>query len=53
MTRPVAIRAAAALAGILVFVIGVHADSTATRWAGIALLGAAFVLRFVDRSKPG
>jgi hypothetical protein len=40
-----------ALLGILVFVYGVRADAPTVRWAGVALLAVAFVLRFVDRTR--
>ena len=32
---------------------GIRSDSETLRWAGIAFLVAAFLLRFVKRSAPG
>jgi hypothetical protein len=51
MTRFVAIKAAVALGGILVFVVGVHENSSGIRWVGVGLLGAAFLARFFDPAK--
>jgi hypothetical protein len=51
VTPFVGARAAAALVGILVFVYGVRSDSGGLRWAGIGLLGAAFLLRFIDPAR--
>jgi hypothetical protein len=51
VTSFVAVRATIALAGILVFVYGIRANSTGVRWAGIGVLAAAFVLRFFDPAK--
>jgi hypothetical protein len=44
-------KATAFLVGCAVFAYGVRVDATGIRWAGIALLGAAFSLRFVDKAK--
>jgi hypothetical protein len=41
------IKMAFAGAGILVFGYGIRADQSVVRWIGIALVGVAFVLRFV------
>jgi len=51
MTKFVALRAAMALAGILVFVIGIRTNSGEIRWGGIGLLGAAFLVRFFDPAR--
>jgi hypothetical protein len=51
MTGTVALRATVALVGILVFAYGARADAPMLRWTGIALLGVAFLLRFVDRTR--
>jgi hypothetical protein len=41
-----------ALAGLVLFGVGIRLNSTEYRWGGIALVGAAWVLRFV-KPKPG
>jgi hypothetical protein len=51
MTGFVTARATVALVGIGVFAYGARIDVPGIRWAGIALLGAAFLLRFVDKAK--
>jgi hypothetical protein len=38
-----------AAAGIAVFLLGTRAGSQAMRWTGIALVAAAWLLRFVGR----
>ena len=43
---------ALALAGIVVWGYGYSADMPWVRWAGIGLLAAAFVLRFLFRRAP-
>ena len=40
-----------AIAAILIG-FGIRADSESLRWTGIALLAAAFALRFVKRRAP-
>lgn len=51
MTKFVAIRAGMTLGGLLVFVIGIRTGSAEIRWAGIGVLGAAFVVRFLDPAR--
>jgi hypothetical protein len=51
VTTFVAVRATVALVGIAVWAYGARFDVAGVRWAGIALLGAAFLLRFVDKAK--
>jgi len=51
MTGLVTLRATVALVGILVFVYGARADLETVRWVGIALIGVAFLLRFVDPAR--
>lgn len=51
MTPFVAARATVALVGIAVFAYGARVDDPWIRWAGIGLLGAAFLMRFVDKAK--
>lgn len=38
-----------ALAGILVFLVGIRTHQEMVRWTGIALVTAAWLLRFVGR----
>jgi hypothetical protein len=52
MTPLLTLRAALALAGVAVFLYGARTDLTQVRWVGIALLGIAFLLRFLDRPRP-
>ncbi len=51
MTGHVALRATVFVVGALVFAYGVRADSPMVRWIAIALLGVAFLLRFVDPAR--
>ena len=51
MTTFVAVRATLALIGIGVFAYGARTDTAGIRWVGIAIMGVAFVLRFVDPAK--
>lgn len=39
-------------AGIAVFLTGVRTEIPVIRWTGVALVGVAFLLRFIGR-KPG
>jgi hypothetical protein len=39
------------LAGGAIFLYGARFDLTNVRWLGVALLGVAFVLRFIDRPR--
>ncbi|CAN5607832.1 hypothetical protein BH23GEM1_BH23GEM1_01850 [soil metagenome] len=54
MTLPglMAIRLGLALTALLLFGLGIRRDAGYLRLAGIALLAAALVLRFVGRSTP-
>ena len=45
-------KVAFAVAGIATFGAGVRIDDTRARWAGIALVGVAWLLRFAGR-RPG
>ena len=47
MTPLTTLKITLAVVGVMVFGYGVRADSTGIRWAGIALVAAAVVLRFV------
>ena len=46
------IRLALAITALLLFGLGVRGDAPYLRWAGIAFLGAALVLRFAGRRTP-
>jgi hypothetical protein len=37
--------------GVLVFGYGIRVDSPGIRWVGIAMLGCAFLLRFIGPPK--
>ncbi len=39
-----------AIAGIVVFLLGINSGSDLLRWTGTALVVVAWLLRFVDRS---
>lgn len=41
---------ALAVAGIVVFLLGINAGSDVLRWTGTALVVVAWLLRFVDRA---
>jgi hypothetical protein len=41
------VKIALAVVGLLVFGYGIRVDSTAVRWAGIAFVAVAVLLRFV------
>jgi membrane protein implicated in regulation of membrane protease activity len=41
-----------AIAGIVLFLAGVRTGLTVLRWAGIAVVAAAFLLRFLPRREP-
>ena len=47
-----AIRLSLALTALVLFGLGIKSDSTYLRLAGIVLLGAALILRFVGGRKP-
>jgi hypothetical protein len=48
---PVSIaKVALAIAGIVVFLLGISSGSTVLRWTGTALVVIAWLLRFVDRA---
>lgn len=50
MTPVSAAKLALALAGIVVFLLGINSGSDLLRWTGTALVVVAWLLRFVDRS---
>lgn len=41
-----------ALAGVVLFFLGIRAGQDLLRWTGIALVTVAWLLRFVGRSAP-
>ena len=47
MPRLAAVKLVLVVAGIAAFGLGIRLDSVAIRWAGIGLVAAAWVLRFV------
>lgn len=51
MTGMSVAKATVLLIGCAVFAYGVRVDVPGIRWAGIALLGGAFLLRFVDKAR--
>ena len=51
MTGLIAFRVALFFAGVAVFAYGIRAESFGARWAGIAVLGVAYLSRFIDREK--
>ncbi|HUR92362.1 MAG TPA: hypothetical protein VMY38_06790 [Gemmatimonadaceae bacterium] len=52
MPSMMAIRMALAITALLLFGIGIRGEAPYLRWAGIAFLGAALMLRFVGRRTP-
>jgi len=50
--RLIAIRLSLALIALVLFAFGIRNDSTYLRLAGIVLLGAALVLRFMGGRTP-
>ena len=46
------IRVSLAITALLLFGLGIRGDAPYLRWAGIAFLGAALVLRLVGRRTP-
>jgi hypothetical protein len=52
MTRLTWVRFAVASGGLLVWFYGVYVDDAVLRWAGIAFLLAALLLRFWVRRPP-
>lgn len=52
MPRLLAIRLSLALTALVLFGLGIKADSNYLRMAGIVLLGAALILRFVGGRRP-
>jgi len=42
---------ALAVAGIVVFMLGVQSGVDSVRWTGVALVAAAFLLRFIGRGR--
>lgn len=52
MPRLVAIRLSLALTALALFALGIRNESNYLRMAGIVLLGAALILRFVGGRKP-
>lgn len=53
MPRLLAIRLSLALTALVLFGLGIRSDATYLRLAGIVLLGAALMLRFVGGRTPG
>lgn len=51
MTPRATVTAAVALLGAVVFLYGVRIDGESVRWVGVGLVGVAFLLRFVDRTR--
>jgi len=51
VTAFAATKATLAVMGILVFAYGIHYESMGIRWAGIATLAVAFLLRFIDPAR--
>jgi len=43
---------ALALAGIVVFLLGIRFGNDVIRWTGVALVVVAWLLRFVDKVRP-
>jgi hypothetical protein len=50
--RLLAIRLSLALTALVLFALGIRSDSIYLRMAGIVLLGAALILRFVGGRTP-
>ena len=46
MTRPTQMKVALALGGMLLFGAGIRTDRNELRWAGLACVAVAWVLRF-------
>jgi len=51
MTPMTTARLALALAAAVLFGLGIRADSSPLRWAAMALLVAALLMRFFDRDR--
>lgn len=45
------VKLAFAVAGLLIFGYGIRSDQPVVRWVGLAVVGIAFLLRFVGRSE--
>ena len=43
------VRFALLIVGLLVFGVGIRNENDALRWTGIVLVGAALVIRLIDR----
>lgn len=52
MTPLTTVKACLLLVGAAIFAYGARTDLTGIRWAGIALMAGAFLLRFVGASRP-
>ena len=52
MSPLTAVKLALAAAGIVVFGLGVRVNSVPVRWAGVALVAVAALLRFVRPRTP-
>lgn len=52
MQSLMAIRLGLAITALLLFGLGIRSETPYLRWAGIAFLGAALVLRFAGRRTP-
>lgn len=50
MSAPTIAKLVLAAAGLAVFLLGVRVQVDAVRWTGIALVAAAWLLRFVART---
>ena len=52
MPSLMAIRLGLAITALILFGLGIRSEAPYLRWAGIAFLGAALVLRFAGRRTP-
>jgi hypothetical protein len=52
MSRLTRLKAALAIISVILFGAGIRQDNTALRWAAIAFLVAALLLRFVKKDRP-
>lgn len=53
MPRTTLVKLVLAIAGLLLFAVGVRQQSEAIRWAAIVVVAIAFLLRFVKPEPPG
>jgi len=52
VTTWVAVKTALAVAGLVVFGYGIRSGDPVIRWAGIAFVAVAFLMRFLPRTPP-